>query len=217
MAFNQPLSYKLTLVRTFRPSAPPPPPSRSAYQCFDCPMAEKRVEGFAAHSWNRTVVFWEEVFANAGNTKFDPRVSVFHAWRGQEILSEITAAGYRGLLSAGWYLDKYHPDGNPNVYHFWDTWISMYAVDPTAGLSAAQSKLVLGGEAAMWSEYVSSSTLDVQVWPRTAAIAERLWSPASVTDTNDAERRMFTLSCFLQQNGISSVPLGPGYCPLPAV
>jgi hypothetical protein len=37
------------------------------------------------------------------------------------------------------------------------------------------------GEVAMWSEHVLPSILDYAVWPRAAALAERLWSPAAST------------------------------------
>lgn len=161
------------------------------------------------------MVFWQDVFDNAGSTKFDATRSVFQIWKDISSVKAITAAGYRAVSSSGWYLDKYHPNGDPNVYHFWDTWQSMYTVDPTSGLTASEAKLVLGGEAAMWGEYVDSDTIDPQVWPRAAAVAERLWSAASVSDMADAQRRMPILSCSLRQLGISSVPLGPGYCMLP--
>jgi hexosaminidase len=68
----------------------------------------------------------------------------------------------------------------------------------------------------MWGEDVDSQTLDPQVWPRAAAIAERLWSPQDVTDVKDATVRMVALSCVLKQRGINSVPLAPGFCPLPS-
>lgn len=37
-------------------------------------------------------------------------------------------------------------------------------------------RLLPGGEAILWSDLVSSSSLDDLVWPRAAAVAERLWS-----------------------------------------
>lgn len=116
---------------------------------------------------------WDEVLQP--NT---PQDVVIQSWRGPESLAAAARQGNRALLSTGYYIDLNQ------------TAAEHYAVDPlpaalTSGpsaLSAAQQKLILGGEATMWSEYVDPGNIDSRIWPRTAAIAERLWSPADVTD-----------------------------------
>ena len=42
----------------------------------------------------------------------------------------------------------------------------------------------------MWSEYATPENIDAVIWPRTAAIAERLWSPREVRDVDDMYRRL---------------------------
>lgn len=54
----------------------------------------------------------------------------------------------------------------------------------------------------MWSELVSYETVDSRIWPRTAAIAERLWSPASVRDVEDMYRRLGAVSLELEEHGL---------------
>lgn len=54
----------------------------------------------------------------------------------------------------------------------------------------------------MWAEFVSAETIDSRIWPRTAAIAERLWSPASVRDTADMYRRLDATSRWLDWTGV---------------
>merc|ERR1711974_168357 len=99
-----------------------------------------------------------------------------------ETLAKVVAAGYRGILSneADWYLD-----------HLDVTWDTMYTNEPFANISdPAQQALVLGGEACMWGETVDTSDIFQTVYPRAAAVAERLWSPASVNDTAAALPRL---------------------------
>ena len=71
-------------------------------------------------------------------------------------------------------------------------------------LTEESEKRIVGGEAAMWSEVVSAGTIDSRIWPRTAAVAERLWSPASLTDdVDDMYRRLDHVSAFLTTRGVT--------------
>jgi hexosaminidase len=70
-------------------------------------------------------------------------------------------------------------------------------------LSSTEAAHVLGGEATMWGEWVSPETIDSRIWPRTAAIAERLWSPRTVNDTEDMYRRLAAVSLRLEELGLA--------------
>ena len=63
---------------------------------------------------------------------------------------------------------------------------------------------ILGGEACMWSEYMSPETVDSRIWPRTAAIAERLWSPKDVTNVASMYDRLDAISRVLASVGVRS-------------
>src|SRR5204863_5854307 len=82
-----------------------------------------------------------------------------------------------------------------------------YAVDPfadaAANLSAADKEKILGGEACMWAEYVSPENIDSRIWPRMAAVAERLWSPQNVTDVASMYDRMNAIGTWLNAYGLT--------------
>lgn len=118
-----------------------------------------------------------------------PKTIVIQSWRGQESLGQAAQQGYRGLLSHGYYLDL-----------MWPTW-QHYEVDPfgdgAANLSEADKEKILGGEACEWAEWVTPEIIDSRIWPRMAAIAERLWSAESVTDVNSMYARLAMISHWL--------------------
>ncbi len=55
----------------------------------------------------------------------------------------------------------------------------------------------------MWGEYVVGEMIDSRTWPRLAAIAERFWSPAEVTDVDDMYRRLEIVSRQLDRIGLN--------------
>ncbi|MCK5455842.1 MAG: family 20 glycosylhydrolase, partial [Melioribacteraceae bacterium] len=80
-----------------------------------------------------------------------------------------------------------------------------YLNDPIpvgSSLTEEEMKNILGGEATMWSELVTPETIDSRIWPRTAAIAERLWSSQSINDVNDMYERLNKISYLLEEHGL---------------
>ena len=138
----------------------------------------------------KTMVGWDEILRPDL-----PKDIVVQSWRGQDSLAAAAKQGYRGILSFGYYVDLN-----------WPAW-RHYAVDPmsdgAAGLTSEEKKHILGGEACMWSEYVSPENIDSRIWPRTAAIAERLWSPQGVTDVNSMYQRLQQVSRWLDWLGLT--------------
>ena len=82
-----------------------------------------------------------------------------------------------------------------------------------AGLTRDQAALIVGGETCMWGEYVDQDNWFARVWPRAAAVGERLWSQqTNKVDTADALNRLLVFRCRLQARGFDSTPLQPGFC-----
>jgi hexosaminidase len=125
-----------------------------------------------------------------------PKDVVIQSWRGRDSLLDAARRGYRGLLSHGYYIDL-----NQSAEEH-------YLVDPLEGiadkLTPEQAASILGGEATIWSEYVDGENIDSRIWPRTAAIAERLWSSREVRDVDSMHSRMATVSQKLQNYGIEN-------------
>jgi N-acetyl-beta-hexosaminidase len=123
-----------------------------------------------------------------------PRDVVIQSWRGPAALAEAARKGYDGILSNGYYIDLMYPASQH------------YLADPipaNSTLTADEAKHILGGEATMWGEFVSPETIDSRIWPRTAAIAERLWSSRDVTDVDEMYRRLAAVSIELEELGLT--------------
>jgi len=139
----------------------------------------------------KKMVGWDEIFQPGL-----PADIVIQSWRGPAALVESARKGYQGILSNGYYIDLAQPAG------------AHYLNDPLpegSPLDEDEKARVLGGEATMWSELVTAETIDSRIWPRTAAIAERFWSPAAVRDVDDMYRRLPLVSLRLEELGLTHI------------
>jgi len=158
-----------------------------ALQTYFSQRVEKILEKHHKH-----MVGWDEVLQP--NL---PKDVVVQSWRGTHYLADAARQGNQGILSAPYYLDQTDQDA-----------AMMYLADPISAkeqLTPEQTGLVLGGEACMWGEHVVPRTIDSRIWPRAAAIAERLWSPASVNDVDDMYRRLAVMSLRLEAVGLTHI------------
>jgi len=138
---------------------------------------------------HKIMVGWDEILAPGM-----PKDSVIQSWRGQDSLAAAAKQGYSGILSSGYYLDAMAPAKK------------YYSVDPMsdadATLNADQQKRILGGEACMWAEFITDDNIDSRIWPRAAAISERLWSASQVHDVNSMYLRLSAVSRYLELLGL---------------
>jgi hexosaminidase len=140
--------------------------------------------------YGKRMVGWDEILEPGL-----PNSVVIQSWRGQKSLAEAAHKGYAGILSFGYYLDLMRPAAEH------------YAIDPltgeTADLSSLEQKRILGGEAAMWEELATAENIDAKLWPRLAAIAERFWSPQSVSDAAAMYERLAPVNYWLEWLGLT--------------
>jgi hexosaminidase len=158
--------------------------SNAALQVYFAGRMQKLVAGH-----HKITEGWDEILQPD-----TPRDVVIQSWRGLASLAQTARQGNRALLSNGYYIDL----NQPAAEH--------YLVDPLGGegasLTPEQKARILGGEATMWSEFVTPENIDSRIWPRTAAIAERLWSPQETKDVDSMYKRLAVISQKLEYYGL---------------
>lgn len=149
------------------------------------------------HKLGKNLVGWDEIL-----TSTMPTSAVIHSWRGVSdglpngsTLIEAAKKGYKTILSNGFYIDRM------------ESIETHYLNEPIGDieLTAEETARILGGEATMWSELTTSLTIDSRIWPRTIAIAERLWSQKEINDVENMLKRIKPVSFRLEELGITHI------------
>jgi hexosaminidase len=141
--------------------------------------------------YGKKMIGWDEILHPDMPTNI-----VIQSWRGTQALIDAAKKGYSGILSNGYYIDLIQPA----LYHYLND-----PIPDSSGLTDNQKKRILGGEATMWAEDVTPETVDSRIWPRTAAIAERFWSPAKIRNIEDMYKRISIINFHLEELGITSI------------
>ncbi|MFA5010459.1 MAG: family 20 glycosylhydrolase [Ignavibacteria bacterium] len=110
----------------------------------------------------KKMIGWDEILS----TEL-PKSIMIHSWQGKQGMMTAAKSGYYSILSNGYYIDLCQS----MVDHYYND-----PLPPDIGLTDEEKKYILGGEATMWAELVDSTNVFTRIWPRTAAIAEVLWS-----------------------------------------
>ncbi len=141
--------------------------------------------------YEKKMVGWDEIFHPSMPTNI-----VIQSWRGKAALIESAKKGYQTILSNDYYIDLIQPTD----FHYLND-----PIPADVSLTDDQKKFILGGEATMWSEMISAETMDSRIWPRTAAIAERFWSPGNINDVENMYKRLEYISFLLEEHDLQHI------------
>lgn len=140
----------------------------------------------------KTMMGWEELY----NPRL-PKEVVVQKWipdmgfmKGKVGAVEVAEKGNPVVISQGFYTDVFMP---AHVHY------------NNPGLPAASNPLIWGGEAAQWTEVADADNIERRIWPRAGVIAERLWSPATLTGNEQMYERMFVLEKQLDEQGLQHI------------
>lgn len=174
---------------------------------------------------------WEEM-ANEWNATLGEDV-VIQSWFGQDKVKELAEAGHKVIVSTtdvyyldcgrGEFIDYENGPAFQGAYPFTDwcaptkNWRLVYSQDPRAGVAEDSAHNVLGGEVALWTETVDTTSLDTIVWPRAAAAGESWWSGR--TDHSGKNRSMYEVRPRLSEmrermlaRGVRGAPITQLWC-----
>lgn len=180
---------------------------------------------------------WDDVLTSDGAVANLSRNITLQVWHKSSHIKDITRKGYNVVVSLAdyLYLDCGYGGFLTNDFRYTDspenegfntgkggswcspykTWQRIYSFDFLQNLTDTEQGKVLGAEAVLWSEQVDFTVLTGKLWPRTAALAESLWSgnrDNKGLKLYDMGLRILLFREYLVKLGHHGSPLAPKFC-----
>lgn len=174
---------------------------------------------------------WDDVVTSSDAVNLAQNITL-QIWHEPSQIKNITSKGYNVIVSladhlyldcgyGGFLTNDFRYTDSPENDYFnsgqggswcapYKTWQRIYSFDIFQNLTNSEKKHVLGAEAVLWSEQVDFTVLTGKLWPRSAALAELLWSGRA--NLYDMSERILLFREFLVKMGHHVSPLAPKYC-----
>jgi hexosaminidase len=162
-----------------------------------------RIEKFI-NSKDRILLGWDEILEGG----LPPKATVM-SWRGTQGGIDAAKQGHDVVMTPGQpcYFDHYQgpKDEEPLAIGGFNPLQKVYEYNPIpAELDSEAAKHILGAQANLWTEYVSTfKHAQYMTFPRVAAMAEVLWSQKEVRNWDDFYRRIQLYTKRYDQMGIN--------------
>ena len=179
----------------------------------------------------RKLIMWDDVVTSSDAVNLAQNITL-QIWHEPSQIKNITSKGYNVIVSladhlyldcgyGGFLTNDFRYTDSPENDYFnsgqggswcapYKTWQRIYSFDIFQNLTNSEKKHVLGAEAVLWSEQVDFTVLTGKLWPRSAALAELLWSGRA--NLYDMSERILLFREFLVKMGHHVSPLAPKYC-----
>ncbi|KAI9141241.1 glycoside hydrolase superfamily [Paraphysoderma sedebokerense] len=184
---------------------------------------------------NKTLMIWEEPFTHLNiNTSIYPASTIIQLWRQGDstTIQSVLNSGLNVVVSnyKAWYLDcgfgSFLTGGGNSWCDPYKTPQTVYSYDPSDSIPASFllnplsppadgseiSAKLLGGEVCSWSEITDATNVETKIFPRAAALGERLWSTVGKEGQWQWENVVRRLNLWRQRvlvRGIKAVPVQP--------
>ncbi|CAG7836289.1 unnamed protein product [Allacma fusca] len=173
-----------------------------------------------------TPIVWTSDMTTRGRRFLDASQYIIQIWTGSthSDVRSLLEGNYRVIFSN---VDNTYLDHGFGTWlgrdHFWTikTWQNLYDNDlmkiaeyhfgENATSQVIDAGLILGGEATLWAEKVDQYNMEMKLWPRSAAFAERLWS-SPTNRTSSVYGRLIHHRARMVRRGVHADRLQPESC-----